>query len=66
MMGSTGGVWTQPALGRAADAWGYGPSYVLGAAISTLALPAIALSRRQAAPADLRDAPDAEAAGQPV
>ena len=66
MMSSTGGVWTQPVLGRAADAWGYGPSYLLGAAISTLALPAIAFSRRQAAPADLRDPPETEAAGQPA
>ena len=32
MMISTGGVWTQPALGRAADVWGYGTSYVLGGA----------------------------------
>jgi MFS family permease len=64
MMSSTGGVWTQPALGRAADVWGYGTSYVLGAAISTLAVPAIALSRSQHAPADLRDAPGAEEAGE--
>jgi MFS family permease len=66
MMSSTGGVWTQPVLGRAADAWGYGPSYLFGAAISTLAVPAIALSRRQHAPADLRDAPQAEAAPEPA
>ncbi|HEX6328072.1 MAG TPA: MFS transporter, partial [Jiangellaceae bacterium] len=26
MIGSTGGIVTQPALGRAADVWGYGPS----------------------------------------
>jgi MFS family permease len=52
MMTSTGGVWTQPVLGRAADAWGYAPSYVLGAGISALALPCLALSRRQRAPAD--------------
>ena len=52
MMSSTGGVWTQPALGRAADVWGYAPSYVIGAGISALALPFLALSRRQNAPAD--------------
>ncbi len=39
MMSSTGGVWTQPVLGRAADAWGYAPSYLLAAGISTLAVP---------------------------
>jgi MFS family permease len=52
MMASGGGVWTQPALGRAADAWGYAPTYLLGAAISTLAVPCLALSRRENAPAD--------------
>jgi MFS family permease len=52
LLGSTGGVAVQPALGRAADVWGYGTSYVLGAAISTLSLPFIALSRRENPPAD--------------
>jgi MFS family permease len=52
MMSSSGGVWTQPALGRAADVWGYAPSYLIAAGISTLALPFIWLSRRQDAPAD--------------
>ena len=52
MLGSSGGVAFQPALGRAADVWGYGTSYVIGAAISALALPFIALSRTRKAPAD--------------
>jgi MFS family permease len=52
LMGSSGGVWGQPVLGKSADVWGYGPSYVVGAAISALALPALLLSRRQDAPAD--------------
>jgi MFS family permease len=52
LMGSSGGVAFQPALGRAADAWGYAGSYVLGAAISALALPFTLLSRRQNEPAD--------------
>ncbi len=52
LMGSAGGVWAQPVLGRVADLWGYGPSYVAGAAISAIALPALVLSRRQNAPAD--------------
>jgi MFS family permease len=55
MMDSTGGVWTQPLLGRAADVWGYGPSYLLGAGISALAVPFLALSRRENAPADTLD-----------
>jgi MFS family permease len=52
MMSSSGGVWTQPLLGRAADVWGYAPSYLIGAGISVLALPFLALSRRENAPAD--------------
>ncbi|HUC06965.1 MAG TPA: MFS transporter [Solirubrobacterales bacterium] len=65
MMSSTGGVWTQPLLGRAADAWGYAPSYLIGAGISILALPCLALSRRQNAPADTVDVTDAEPVPQP-
>jgi MFS family permease len=52
LMASSGGVWAQPVLGRAADAWGYATSYVIGAGISALALPCLALSRRQNARAD--------------
>jgi MFS family permease len=52
LMGSAGGVWAQPVLGRVADVWGYGPSYVVAAAISAIAIPALALSRRQNSPAD--------------
>jgi MFS family permease len=52
LMASSGGVWAQPLLGRAADVWGYGPSYLLSAGISALGLPFLVLSRRQNAPAD--------------
>lgn len=52
MMSSMGGVGIQPVLGRAADVWGYGTSYVLGAALSALSVPFIFLSRKQNAPAD--------------
>jgi len=65
MMTSTGGVWTQPVLGRAADVWGYAPSYLMGAGISVLALPCLALSRQQNASADTLDITDAQAAPQP-
>lgn len=54
LMGSSGGVVAQPVLGRSADVWGYAGSYLLGAAISAVALPFILLSRRQGAPADQR------------
>jgi MFS family permease len=66
MMGSTGGVWTQPALGRAADLWGYATSYVIGAGISALALPVLALSRRQNAPADVIEPVETALAPEPA
>jgi MFS family permease len=67
MMASTGGVWAQPVLGRAADAWGYAPSYLFGAGISLAALPCLALSRRQNSPADTTlEVADAQAAPEPV
>ena len=64
MMGSTGGVWAQPALGRAADVWGYATSYLFGAAVSALAVPFLALSRRENAPADTIEAPDIQIASE--
>ena len=67
LMASSGGVWAQPALGRAADVWGYAPSYVLGAGISALALPFLVLSRRQNAPADTVAQPaEGEPASRPT
>jgi MFS family permease len=64
LMGSSGGVWAQPVLGRAADVWGYGPSYLLGAGISALAVPVLALSRKQDAPADRRELAELEPTSQ--
>jgi MFS family permease len=66
LMASSGGVWAQPALGRAADVWGYAPSYVLGAGISALALPFLVLSRRQNAPADTVEPATDRTASQPT
>ena len=66
LMTSSGGVWAQPVLGRAADVWGYAPSYVAGAAISALAVPFLHLSRRQNAPADRRDVRDILTSAQPA
>jgi MFS family permease len=60
LMNSAGGVWAQPVLGRAADVWGYGPSYLMSAGITAMALPFIALSRRQNAPADSVDVVEAQ------
>jgi MFS family permease len=66
LMTSSGGVWTQPVLGRAADVWGYAPSYLMSAGISALALPFLARSRRQDAPADTLGTATKEAAPQPA
>src|SRR5215203_2444356 len=60
MMASSGGVWTQPVLGRAADVWGYPSSYLIAAGISAVGLPFLALSRRQNAPADTVEVGEAE------
>jgi MFS family permease len=62
LMSSSGGVWAQPLLGRSADVWGYGPSYLLGAGISALALPFLVLSRRQNATADTVEPAEVRAA----
>jgi MFS family permease len=64
MMGSSGGVWAQPVLGRAADVWGYAPSYLIASGISAFALPFLVLSRRENAPADTYAA--RELAGSPT
>src|ERR671914_376757 len=66
LMGSTGGVWSQPLLGRAADVWGYAPSYLMSAGISALALPTLALSRRQDTAADMVEADPTQVAPQPA
>lgn len=52
LMGNTGGVVIQPALGRAADIYGYGTSLVLGAAIQLISAPFLLLSRAENPPAD--------------
>lgn len=53
LMANLGGICIQPALGRVADLRGYGPSYVVGAAVQLLAVPFLLLSRRERHPADL-------------
>ena len=66
MMSSTGGVWTQPVLGRVADVYGYAQSYLVSAGIAAIAVPCLALSRRQNAPADTIDVAEGEPAPQPA
>jgi MFS family permease len=52
LMGSAGGVVAQPALGRVADVAGYGPSFVVAAAIQAAAIPFAFLARREHASSD--------------
>jgi MFS family permease len=54
LFGSLGGVFIQPALGRAADLWGYGTSLVIGGAVELIGIPFLFASRRQKDPADTK------------
>ncbi len=56
LMGSSGGVVIQPALGRAADMWSYGTSFVVGGVVQACALPFLYLARRNRTPADTSQA----------
>lgn len=53
LMGSAGGVAFQPVLGRAADVWSYGTSYLVAGAIALVAVPFTALARRENSPSDV-------------
>jgi MFS family permease len=52
LLGSSGGVVIQPALGKAADVWSYSTSYLVGAAIQLLAVPFTVLAKRERASSD--------------
>ncbi len=52
LMGSSGGIVVQPALGRAADAYGYPLSLAFSGVIEVLAVPFLLASRRRRSPAD--------------
>jgi MFS family permease len=68
LMGSTGGVIAQPALGKVADIYGYGPSYVVAAAVQAVAIPFAFIARRTNAASDpiLVDAPAEEGSAAPA
>jgi MFS family permease len=57
LFGSLGGVFIQPALGRAADIGGYGTSLVIGGIVQAIGIPFLFASRRQRDPADTKNAP---------
>lgn len=50
LMGNIGSVASQPALGKSADMWGYGTSFILSGAIQALAVPLLARARVAPAP----------------
>ena len=52
LLGSSGGVVIQPALGKVADVWSYSTSYLVGAAFQLLAVPFTILARREHASSD--------------
>lgn len=52
LMGSSGGVVTQPILGRAADIYSYGTSFMVAATIQIAALPFTYLARAERAKSD--------------
>lgn len=52
LMGSTGGVVSQPALGRAADVWSFGTAYIISGVITAFVIPFTALAKRENAPSD--------------
>ncbi len=52
LLGSSGGVVIQPALGKAADVWSYSTSYLVAAAVQLLAAPFMVLARRERASSD--------------
>lgn len=56
LLGSSGGVIAQPVLGKAADAWSYPASYLLGGVIYALAFPFAWLARRAGNHPDARKA----------
>ena len=56
LMGSTGGVALQPALGRVADVYTYGLSFVLSGVFAVVSVPFLLASRRERSPADTASA----------
>lgn len=56
LMGSSGGVVVQPALGRGADVFGYPASLAMAGVIQLFVVPFVLASRRQGSPADVAKA----------
>jgi len=56
LLGSSGGVVSQPLLGKAADVYGYGQSFVIAGIVQLGALPFLFLANRRREPADTKTA----------
>jgi MFS family permease len=52
LLGSSGGVITQPALGKVADVWSYSTSYFVSGTLNIIALPLVLLARKEKSSAD--------------
>lgn len=52
LMASSGGIVTQPALGKTADVYGYSSAYLICAAVQVLTLPFMLLAKAEKAPSD--------------
>lgn len=66
LLGSSGGVVSQPILGRAADVWSYPTSYLISGGIYALALPFAWLARREGAKAPAKSADDLSPSENPA
>jgi MFS family permease len=53
LMGSSGGIFVQPLLGKVADVWSYSTSYLVAALIHMIALPFIFLAKKEGAKSDI-------------
>ncbi len=53
LMGSSGGIFIQPILGKVADVWSYPASYAVSSWIQVIALPFIVLARKEKAKSDI-------------
>jgi MFS family permease len=61
LLGNSGGVVLQPALGRVADVYGYPLSFVFSGIFAAVAVPFLVASRRERSPADHARDPDPSA-----
>lgn len=57
LLGSAGGVVVQPAMGRAADVWSYGTSFVISGAVQAASIPLLLAARRENVAADVAAGP---------